>query len=241
MLAGDRSGPAEKASMDEMKPNAPASSMREMQRSQEKLEKREWWRWASALLIMLLLTIGVFALSLPGVRRDALTQSQLEIAVRGLFALVLLFDIFAVYQQVQISRLRRQLAGQIGILAALETLKPMPPEEQEGQNERRRKQRYLMDQRLKVTVNLHDHEETFHGRVIDISEMGLGAVIAGSLTRGQQAVLEFRTTGNDDLLKLTAVVRYARGFRHGFEFSALQRHEIEALRHACASESVSVA
>ena len=215
--------------------------MREMQCRLERLEKREWWRWASALLIMLLLTLGVFALSLPGVRRDSLTQSQLETAVRGLFALVLLFDIFAVYQQVQISRLRRQLASQIGILAALEALKPVPPEEQEGQNERRRTPRYSIDQRLKVTVTVEEKEETFHGRVIDISEMGLGAVIAGSLTRGQQAILEFRASTNDEILKMVAVVRYTRGFRHGFEFAAPTRAEMDSLKHACAEESASLA
>jgi len=228
--------------MDEKKQNGPASNMREMQTRLERLERREWWRWATALLIMMLLTLGVFALSLPGVRRDALNQSQLDMAVKGLFALVLLFDVFAIYQQVQISRLRRQLARQIGMLAALETLKPAPPEEQEGQNERRRTPRHSIDQRLKVTVILENaQEETFHGRVIDISELGLGAVIAGSLHRGQLATLEFRTAANDDLLKVMAVVRYARGFRHGFEFSGLSYHEQKVLQRAWAGERLTVA
>ena len=228
--------------MDEKIQNGSANNMREMQCGLERLERREWWRWGTALLIMLLLTLGVFSLSLPGLRRDAFTQSQLEVAVKGLFALVLLFDIFAIYQQVQISRLRRQLARQIGMLAAMETLKPAPPEEQEGQKERRRTQRRSIDQRLKVTVTLEDDkEETFHGRVIDVSEIGLGAVIAGSLNRGQIATLEFRTAANDDLLKVIAVVRYARGFRHGFEFSGLNYHEQKVLQRSCEGESVTVA
>jgi hypothetical protein len=217
--------------MDEKKQNVPARNMRDMQTSLEGLEHREWWRWSTALIIMLLLTVGVFALSLPGVRRDALTQSQLELAVKGLFALVLLFDVFAVYQQAQISRLRRQLAGQIGMVAALEALKPIPPEEQEGHNERRRAQRYPIDQRLKVTVIRNGIEEVFHGRVIDISEMGVGAVIAGSLERGHPVVVEF-PTGTGDQLRLAAVARYSRGFRHGFEFAGPSENELRILRRA---------
>ena len=212
--------------------------MHEIQASLERLERREWWRWTSALLIMLLLIVAIFVLAVPGSARDTATQSQLNMAVKGLFALVLLFDVFAIFQQIKISRLRRQLAGQIGVLAALETLKPTPPEEQEGQKERRRSRRHPFDQRLKATITRDGKEEILHGRVIDVSELGLGSVIAGSLERGQRAVLEFRTGAGSEELKLEAVVRYARGFRHGFEFTGVNATELEVLRHAIAGASV---
>lgn len=220
--------------------NGSATTMQEMQSSLERLERREWWRWTSALLITVLLTVAVFVLSASGSARDAVTQSQLDVAVKSLIALVLLFDVFAIYQQVQISRLRRQLAGQIGVLAALETLKPTPPEEQDGQKERRRAQRHSVDQRLKVTVTREEKEEILHGRVIDISELGLGSVIAGSLERGQRAILEFRTGAGSEELKLEAVVRYARGFRHGFEFTGVSGMELEILQHAIAGALTAV-
>src|SRR5262249_23185303 len=124
-------------STESLKDNSPAN-MHEIQAGLERLERREWWRWATALLIMLVLTLGVFALSLPEFRRGSRGQMAVGLAVRGLLALVVIFDVFAVYQQFVISRLRRQLAGQIGMLAALEVLKPAGTEDQPGRKERRR-------------------------------------------------------------------------------------------------------
>src|SRR5258708_35629506 len=86
--------------------------------------RREWWRWATALVIMLVLTLGVFSLFMASDKKDALNPYRLDMAIPGLFAMVVIFDIFAIYQQVLISRLRRQLSGQIGMLAALAAVKP---------------------------------------------------------------------------------------------------------------------
>jgi hypothetical protein len=225
--------------MEQTQLKGPAGGMREMQAGLERLERREWWRWSSALLIMSLLILAVFFFSAHGAMRDSFTQSQLDVAIKGLFGLVVLFEIFAVHQQIRISRSRRQLAGQIGILAALEALKPPPPEDQDGQNERRRIPRFPIDQRLKVIITRDDGEETIYGRVIDISEFGLGAVIAGSIDRGHAVRLEFRT-GTGDELRLTALARYARGFRHGFEFAGPSVTERENLKHACAGPDIAV-
>ncbi|HWZ44592.1 MAG TPA: PilZ domain-containing protein [Candidatus Saccharimonadales bacterium] len=226
--------------MVELRQNGSASNMREIRYGLEQLERREWWRWASALLIMLLLTAGVFALALPGVRRDAFTQAQLEVAVKGLFGLVLLFDVFAIYQQVLISRLRRLMASQIATLAATELQGPTSAQGEEEYQERRRIARRPLDQRLKVTTVLKGKEETFHGRVIDLTEIGLGAVIAGSLRQNQYVVLELHGSVTQGTLKLGAVVRYARGFRHGFEFLGLSDTELEDLRSACAEVNSTV-
>src|SRR5215470_12064671 len=133
--------------MDEADETNFTAGMREMQAGLERLERREWWRWAAALLIMLLLTVGVLSLSRSEVRRETFTAIQLDRAVWGLFALVLVFDGFAIYQQVLISRLRRQLTGQIGMLAALAALKPASPLDQAGRKERRSSPRNLFDQR----------------------------------------------------------------------------------------------
>lgn len=211
----------------------PAASMREMQAGLERLERREWWRWITALSIMLLLTFGVFSLSVPEVRRDTFTSFQLDLAVRGLFALVVVFDFFAIYQQVLISRLRRQLAGQIGMLAALEALKPAPSQDQAGRKERRRSPRHPFDQRLKVNSAVGGKKEVFFGRVIDISPFGLGAVLSGSLGRGDKVSLEFSAGIGNPILTLSAIVRYASGFRHGFEFMDVSATDMEHLRRAC--------
>jgi len=207
-----------------------------MQAAMERLERREWWRWATALLIMLLLTLGVLVLSVAGQQKDLLTQYQFELAVPGLFALVLVFDVFALYQQILITRLRRQLSGQIGMLATLEALRPPEPEDRLGRKERRRVQRTPLDQRVKVTATVEGRETVLLGRVIDLSELGLAAVLSGSLERGEKVLVEF-SPGGKLVLTLSAVIRHAQGFRHGFEFSNTSPMELEQLRRACMAAS----
>jgi len=219
--------------MRQVKENGSGTSLQEIHTGLERLERREWWRWAVALLIMLLLTLGVLALSLPGVGKDTFSQEQLSLTARGLFALVLVFDFFAIYQQILISRRRKQLAGQIGMLAALEALKPATPEEQAGKKERRQSPRYPFDQRLTVTARVQGKQATIYGRTIDISEFGLGVVLSGFLERGDNVSVEFHTNAGN--LKLTAVIRFVHGFRHGFEFIGMSAAESENLKQACQS------
>lgn len=221
----------------EFKEKVSGTSMREIQAGLERLERQEWWRWATALFIMLLLSLGVFSLVIPSARRDLFTRYQWDLAVPALFVTILVFNIFVVHQQIRISRMRRQLSGQIGMLAALEVLRPASPAEQAGQRELRRTPRYPFDQRLKVKAEGDGEEIILYGRIIDLSEMGLGAVISGSLERGATVLLEFSTGPGNATLQLTAVVRYARGFRHGFEFSSLRTSELECLR-SCFPEAV---
>jgi len=74
-------------------------------------ERREWWLWLSAFLITLLLTVGLVSFMFPilhAARTDA-DDLMLSRAVRGLIGLVLLFDVYVVYQQLQIYRIRRRL------------------------------------------------------------------------------------------------------------------------------------
>jgi two-component system cell cycle sensor histidine kinase/response regulator CckA len=76
-----------------------------------KIEHREWWLWSSAVLVTLLLTLclGSFALPMLHVGVDDDNTFQLTRAMRGLVGLVLLFDVYVVYQQLQIYRMRRRL------------------------------------------------------------------------------------------------------------------------------------
>ncbi|MBS1852071.1 MAG: PAS domain S-box protein [Acidobacteria bacterium] len=76
-----------------------------------KIERREWWLWTIAILITLLLTMGIVSFIAPMLRlrvEDA-DLGQLGTAVRALVGLVLVFDIYTVYQQLQIYRMRRRL------------------------------------------------------------------------------------------------------------------------------------
>jgi len=76
------------------------------------LEGREWWLWGSAVAVTLVLTFGILSLTFPGLYQptDKVYSLNLKEWVRGLAALVLLFDIYTMYQQRQLQRIRRQLA-----------------------------------------------------------------------------------------------------------------------------------
>jgi PAS domain S-box-containing protein len=76
-----------------------------------KIEQREWWLWGSALLVTFILTLGIASSLLPlaAPRLGGANEFQMRLAVRGLIGLVLLFDIYTIYQQYQIHGVRRQL------------------------------------------------------------------------------------------------------------------------------------
>ncbi|MGB9071605.1 MAG: EAL domain-containing protein [Terriglobales bacterium] len=76
------------------------------------VEGREWWLWGFAVAVTLVLTFGILSLTFPGVRLPTADVDSLSLKewVRGLAALVLLFDIYTVYQHLQLQRIRRQLA-----------------------------------------------------------------------------------------------------------------------------------
>jgi diguanylate cyclase (GGDEF)-like protein len=88
-----------------------------------KLQRRDWWLWLTSALVMLLLTFAVVSFSVPALFRDQTPffQFNLEQAVRGLVGVVLLFNVYALYQNWVLKRLHRQLALQIETTARLET------------------------------------------------------------------------------------------------------------------------
>src|ERR1039458_3676420 len=72
-----------------------------------KMERHEWWLWAAAVSVTLLLTAGLASFLLPGLGGSESNQSTyllLPQVVRGLLGLVLIFDIYTLYQQLQIHR-----------------------------------------------------------------------------------------------------------------------------------------
>src|SRR5713226_3836268 len=76
-----------------------------------KIERREWWLWAAAGIITLLLTAALASFVVPheSSHEDVRAIDVLPQAVRGLVALVFLFDLYTIYQHLQIHRIRRQL------------------------------------------------------------------------------------------------------------------------------------
>src|ERR1700683_3073770 len=93
----------------------PSSS--NIQVGMRRIERREWLLWSSAILVTLLLTLAILSFSFPMLRQYAgdFDNLHLSIAIRGLAALVLLFDIYTIYQQVQIYRIRHQLIDRVEV------------------------------------------------------------------------------------------------------------------------------
>ena len=81
-----------------------------MQRWQ--VEGREWWLWGLAVVVTLVLTFGIVSLTYFQLHPSAegAYWTQLKEWVRGLACVVLLFDIYTLYQHLQLQRIRRQLA-----------------------------------------------------------------------------------------------------------------------------------
>ena len=75
-------------------------------------ERRQWWLWASAIAVTILLTIGMASFSYIFAESDPQVSYAFRDSLRGLFGLVFLFDLYTIYQQLQIHRIRRQLTEQ---------------------------------------------------------------------------------------------------------------------------------
>ena len=75
------------------------------------IERREWRLWSSAVVVTLVLTLGLVSFLLPHGRTGHAELDKVQIigVVRGLICLVLLFDVYVIYQHLQIYRIRRQL------------------------------------------------------------------------------------------------------------------------------------
>src|SRR2546426_5413311 len=76
-----------------------------------RIERREWWLWAAAFVITLLLTVALASFLLPSehIHQDFYSQNVVPQAIRGLVGLVFLFDLYTIYQHLLIHRIRREL------------------------------------------------------------------------------------------------------------------------------------
>ncbi len=100
--------PENQQEFQEVSQNSPEAIPTEMRR----IEGREWWLWGFAIAVTLALTLGIVSFTFPWLHfdKDVSYWFDLKEWVRGLAALVLLFDMYTVYQYMQLHRIRRQLA-----------------------------------------------------------------------------------------------------------------------------------
>jgi diguanylate cyclase (GGDEF)-like protein/PAS domain S-box-containing protein len=76
------------------------------------IEGREWWLWGLAVVVTLVLTFGIVSLTYFQLhpQTEGSYWTDLKEWVRGLAFVVLLFDIYTLYQHLQLQRIRRRLA-----------------------------------------------------------------------------------------------------------------------------------
>src|SRR3984957_16395608 len=92
------------------KKSEPGSSVETNLPRLRQVEWREWGVWGFSVAVTLVFTFGILALTFPGfhMANDRLYTLSLKEWVRGLAALVLLFDIYTVYQHLQLHRMRHR-------------------------------------------------------------------------------------------------------------------------------------
>lgn len=87
------------------------------------IARRQWWLWSYAVMVTLLLTLGIASFMFPGLlgESEPFYSFHLNQAVRGLIGLVLLFNVYVVYQQLQVYRIQCQLGDQVDALGRIES------------------------------------------------------------------------------------------------------------------------
>jgi TonB family protein len=73
--------------------------------------------------------------------------------------------------------------------------------------------------------------ENLPGRCTDLSEAGVGAVVAGELAAGQPVAVELRLPNVGVPVRARALVRYQSRFRCGLEFVGLSAEQREMIRY----------
>ena|SRR6202140_1859034 len=84
---------------------------KELAEERRRIDRRDWWVRGYSVFVILLLTFAVISLTLPSVLTGAETIFKIKFteAVFGLITLIVLFNIYTLYQEILIKRLRRQL------------------------------------------------------------------------------------------------------------------------------------
>ena len=208
-----------------------------------RLEVKDRRHWMATIAVLLSIGVALYSFTLPGIADSILAGKPLRYAVRCVLLLVVLFALRALREQRRMAQRRRELASELAVIAASETLK-VAMRNGQGMLERRAAPRIVCEQRLNVTAQGPEGEQHFYGRMIDICGDGVGAIVPGILSVGQEVLLEFSLTDEEvpeaaaaatepKSMKVAASVRQRSGFRYGFNFigiSEADRKQIQAFR-----------
>jgi diguanylate cyclase (GGDEF)-like protein len=92
-------------------PSSAETAVKELAEERRRIDRRDWWVRGYSIFVILLLTFAVISLTLPAVLTGAETIFKIKLTemVFGLITLIVLFNIYTIYQEILIKRLRGQL------------------------------------------------------------------------------------------------------------------------------------
>jgi diguanylate cyclase (GGDEF)-like protein len=92
-------------------PSSAETGVKELAEERRRIDRRDWWVRGYSIFVILLLTFAVISLTLPALLTGAETIFKIKLteAVFGLITLIVLFNMYTIYQEILIKRLRRQL------------------------------------------------------------------------------------------------------------------------------------
>jgi hypothetical protein len=95
---------------------------------------------------------------------------------------------------------------------------------------RRRYPRFRAEFPVAVMLFAADEYRRLDAHCKDLSQAGIGVLVAAELAQGEVAALNFTIPGLHQPWGLRAVLRHRRGYHYGFEFLSLSAEQDEALK-----------
>ncbi len=99
----------------------------------------------------------------------------------------------------------------------------------ETERRRRRYPRYRSEFPVFVTLLSGEERQQFDAHCRDLSQAGIGVLVAAELAMGEVVSLVFSLPGVPQPWDVRAVLRHRRGYHYGFEFLALSDQQCKAL------------
>ncbi len=103
------------------------------------------------------------------------------------------------------------------------------PATSQAERRRRRHPRFRGDFQVTVTLLLGNQYQKLEAHCTDLSEAGIGILLAAELNVGEVVGLGFALPGAFPW-ELRAVLRYRRGYHYGFEFLSITSGHQESLK-----------
>ena len=91
----------------------------EIQNGIRSIQNRNWWSLFNTISVVLLLTATIICLTLPSLVQstEPLAELNIDLAVRGLVGMVLIFNVYAIWQQIRLKALCDSITESVKAIA----------------------------------------------------------------------------------------------------------------------------